>query len=236
METQDQKSGVNGNQKSDSYPYGDARQKTGEVIDQAQEKAGEVVDQIREQATNQITSQKDRIAEGINRAAYTLLMASDQLRQNNQEGIAQYTDQVADKMENASRFIRERQISDLVWEVENFARREPVLFLGGAFTVGLLAARFLKSSNPSQRTNSNANSNALARRQDDSTQASTHAPLTPRPVTGQDAGDYATEALQNEQSSVARHFGESTSAGQAKQAVKLPSQNQNTNKSNVDLL
>ena len=30
--------------------------------------------------------------------------------------------------------------------MEHFARRQPVLFVGGAFTLGLLAARFLKSS------------------------------------------------------------------------------------------
>ena len=33
-----------------------------------------------------------------------------------------------------------------VSSTERFARREPLFFLGGAFVVGLLAARFLKSS------------------------------------------------------------------------------------------
>jgi hypothetical protein len=34
----------------------------------------------------------------------------------------------------------------MIQEVERFARRQPALFLGGAFTLGLIAARFLKSS------------------------------------------------------------------------------------------
>jgi hypothetical protein len=33
-----------------------------------------------------------------------------------------------------------------VSEAEDFARRQPALFLGGAFALGLLGARFLKSS------------------------------------------------------------------------------------------
>jgi hypothetical protein len=31
-------------------------------------------------------------------------------------------------------------------DVKRFAQRQPALFLGGAFTAGLMAARFLKSS------------------------------------------------------------------------------------------
>jgi hypothetical protein len=34
-------------------------------------------------------------------------------------------------------------------EVENFARRRPAMFLGGAFLLGLAATRFLKSSRQS---------------------------------------------------------------------------------------
>jgi hypothetical protein len=41
----------------------------------------------------------------------------------------------------------------MVRNVEDFARRQPALFIGGAFMLGLLGARFLKSSaqtDPSQ--------------------------------------------------------------------------------------
>ena len=34
----------------------------------------------------------------------------------------------------------------LLDDVEAFARREPAMFIGGAIAIGLLAARFLKSS------------------------------------------------------------------------------------------
>ena len=40
----------------------------------------------------------------------------------------------------------------MVTQVEQYARRQPAIFLGGAFALGLLGARFLKSSNPQTAT------------------------------------------------------------------------------------
>jgi hypothetical protein len=39
-------------------------------------------------------------------------------------------------------------------DLEGFARRNPALFFGAAFGLGLLAARFLKSTPPSYNTKS----------------------------------------------------------------------------------
>jgi hypothetical protein len=36
----------------------------------------------------------------------------------------------------------------VVRDAENYARREPLIFLGAAFAVGFIAARFLKASSP----------------------------------------------------------------------------------------
>lgn len=207
-----------------------ARQKTGEVIDQVQDKASDVVDSVKEQATSQLNTQKQRLAEGIQNAAAMLLMGSDQLRQNDQAGIAQYTDQIANKMDQFSGFLRESQLSDITTEVESFARREPVLFLGGAFTLGLLAARFLKSSNPS--SNSSQNTQALARRQDVDYRATTHTPLTPPPVSRQEA---TNGNLGNSQATVARHFGDSVAAGEDSQPTQVQSRNNGSNLSAADL-
>jgi len=38
----------------------------------------------------------------------------------------------------------------LMRDVEHFAHKNPAVFLGGAFALGILAARFLKSGNPNQ--------------------------------------------------------------------------------------
>jgi predicted AlkP superfamily pyrophosphatase or phosphodiesterase len=59
---------------------------------------------------------------------------------------ARYSNQVADRVERASTYLEEHDLDELMVEAEDFARRQPELFIGGAFTLGLLAARFLKSS------------------------------------------------------------------------------------------
>lgn len=136
-----------------SDPYSEARQKTGEVIDQVQEKASDVADQVRDQVSEQLNNQKARAAEGLGSVAQMVRFAGDQLRQNNQAMVAQYTDKVAENLDNFSGFLRERKPVELVDEVQNFARREPALFLGGAFALGLLGARFLRSSSSNNRGN-----------------------------------------------------------------------------------
>lgn len=215
--------------------YDQARQKTGEVIDQVQGKAGEVVDLIKEQATTQVSSQKDRIADGMENVALMIRMNGDQLRQSNQGGIAEYTDRAASRVEDISNFLRNREPGEIVREVENFARREPVLFLGGAFTLGLLAARFLKSSNPTQQTNQNTNT--LARRQGYGASSATTAPLTPRPVTGQTGtSNYsASTAAQSKESTIARHFGEASAVGQNNTGPSS-AQRQTSDISDIDVL
>ena len=42
--------------------------------------------------------------------------------------------------------MREKDVQAIVRDVERYAREQPALFLGGAFVLGLLGARFLKST------------------------------------------------------------------------------------------
>jgi hypothetical protein len=59
--------------------------------------------------------------------------------------------QAADGLENVSGAMRSRDLDDLVGSVENFARRQPVIFLGSALLAGFGIARFIKSSSERRR-------------------------------------------------------------------------------------
>ncbi len=63
---------------------------------------------------------------------------------------ADYADQLADRVEQLTSYVRNRNIGELAGDVEQLARREPALFFGGAFAVGLVVGRFLKSSGRNQ--------------------------------------------------------------------------------------
>ena len=71
--------------------------------------------------------------------------AGNELRTEN-EALASYVDAASDQLRRFADQIREKGVADMLDDVHSFARRRPVVFVGGAFLVGLGIARFLKSS------------------------------------------------------------------------------------------
>ena len=59
---------------------------------------------------------------------------------------AQYIRLAADEIDTASDAFRRRDLSQLVVDVQGFARRQPTAFLGAAVFAGFAAVRFLKTS------------------------------------------------------------------------------------------
>ncbi|HLZ08150.1 MAG TPA: hypothetical protein VKT80_06135, partial [Chloroflexota bacterium] len=103
-------------------------------------------DQARQQGMSQLASQKDRIAGTLGNVADALHATSSHLKQNDDIPIAGYVDQIASSVEQFSNHVRQQSVDELIGETESLARRRPGLFIGGAFIVGLVAARFLKIS------------------------------------------------------------------------------------------
>jgi hypothetical protein len=107
-----------------------------------------VLDMVRERANEQLSSQKTRATDGLGNLANAVRQTTQPLREQQQGAIADYVEQAADKIEQFSASLRERDLGDLLEDAQQFARRQPVLFLAATFTAGVLAARFLKSSAP----------------------------------------------------------------------------------------
>jgi hypothetical protein len=59
---------------------------------------------------------------------------------------AQYIRGAADQVDYITKSLRDRNVGQLISDVEDFARRQPTAFLGATVIVGFLAMRFLKSS------------------------------------------------------------------------------------------
>jgi len=125
-----------------------AKATAGQVTDQAKATAGQVADTARQQVSTRLADQKDRAAESLGGVAQALRQTSQQLREKDQAGVTGYVDQAANQIERFSGYLQGRDMGQLVDDVEGFARRQPAAFLGGAFLIGLLGARFLKSSRP----------------------------------------------------------------------------------------
>ena len=137
------------------------------VIDQAKETISNVASQAGDKVASRLDTQKDRAAEGLGSVAQALRQTGDQLREQNQAApVHEYIASAADQVERFSDYLRSTNVSQMVNRVEQFARRQPALFLGGAFVLGLLGARFLKSSSQAGADQSDfaSGSNSLAPR------------------------------------------------------------------------
>lgn len=119
--------------------------------------AKDALGQVKENATSAIDDKKANIAQGLTSVADTLRQVGDSVKppvgeQPNKvaELTTQYTETLSQQVEKLSGYLERQDLSGLMTDLERFARRNPVVFLGGAFALGILASRFLKSSNPNQ--------------------------------------------------------------------------------------
>src|SRR5215207_9860478 len=105
-----------------------------------------IAGRVREQATAQLSKQKDRATEGLGNVAQAVRGTTEQLRNNQHDKVAQFAEQAAQQIERLSERLRNKDVTELLDDAQQLARRKPALFVGGAFAIGLLGARFMKSS------------------------------------------------------------------------------------------
>jgi hypothetical protein len=105
-----------------------------------------IMDRVRERATAQLSTHKDRATDGLGSVSQAVRQSTKHLRDNKQDAIAQYVEKAADQIDRFSTQLKNRDVNELVNEVQRFARRQPALFVGSAFAIGVIGARFLKSS------------------------------------------------------------------------------------------
>jgi|SRR5947209_8681208 len=122
----------------------------GTVVDSAKQAASHMMDQVRDQAATRADEQRQTVASGFASVADAFRQMGDGLREKGEGPVAQYAAELGQAMggqiEQIGNYLRGRDIRQLVNDTENFARRSPGVFLGGAFLLGLAASRFLKSS------------------------------------------------------------------------------------------
>lgn len=123
-----------------------ARQTVHDLTDKAKEQAGDLVDKAKDTASEHLSDGKEKATGVLTDAAEALHSVGDTLRDNDQGAFARYADMAATQVEQFTDAIRGRSVGELLDEAEDFARREPALFLGGAFVMGIFGARFLKAS------------------------------------------------------------------------------------------
>jgi len=136
----------------------DIKNTASDAMDQAKEKVSQAAGQAQQKAKSQLTDRKDQVADGMDSIAYALRQTSQQLEGQDASMVGNYVTKAADTISNISHQVREKDVDQLLHEVEGFARREPAIALGSAFAIGVIAARFLKSSNQRRFSNTSEQS------------------------------------------------------------------------------
>jgi len=130
----------------DSPSTGGPRAQMRDVKDKLVEEARSSIRQARDSATSSLNQSRHRAADSIESIASAVRGTGERLRSENRESVANLTDSLADQVERLSSYLRTRDLRAVREDVERFARQQPGVAIGVALAIGLLGARFIKSS------------------------------------------------------------------------------------------
>ncbi len=127
----------------------DSKQRIKEVFssaaEQTQKQASAVAEQVTSQARDIAEEQKAAGADQIGGVAHAMDAAAGEL-QRQMPMAAGYIEDVARQLDTMASTLRERSVDDMLSNVADYARKQPVLFFAGAVAAGFALSRFAKSS------------------------------------------------------------------------------------------
>lgn len=126
--------------------------------ERVQDTARDVKGQTREQLRSQLADRSTQVGEEAASVAQALRRSSSQLREDGNERLAGMVDAVADRGQRLGEYLRDADGDQLLRDIEEFARRQPWLMVGGSAVVGFLGSRFVKASSHGRYQSSRAGS------------------------------------------------------------------------------
>ncbi|PFG51572.1 hypothetical protein ATG98_0524 [Marinobacter sp. LV10R520-4] len=120
------------------------RQAAGAASEEVKAGAQEAADTVSAEADHYADEAKGAAADEVKDVASALRTAAKEMR----SGSAQERtfSQIAEALADASDTMRDKDLGEMVGAVTNFARRNPMVFLGSAAFIGFAATRFARAS------------------------------------------------------------------------------------------
>lgn len=128
-----------------------ARDLKDEVTGVAKDVAGEA----KKSAESKLVVGKDMAVEQLGSFAEALRKTGKHLRTSDSP-VTEYVEKAAASVDSVAHYLETRTLGQLLSDVQRYARREPAIFLGGAFFTGMLGGRFFKAATPSAGSSSAA--------------------------------------------------------------------------------
>jgi hypothetical protein len=122
------------------------KEKAQQVVGQVQETASSAKEQVGDRFTRMVQERSNQTGEQAVQMAETIRQNATSMREQGQDGPARFAEQAADRVQAVGMYLRDNDGDRILSDVEDFARRQPVVVAAGAFALGFLGARFLKAS------------------------------------------------------------------------------------------
>jgi len=122
------------------------REQVGPLFDTLHERVEPIAEQVKDQASAVAQQQMSSAAEGLDSAAGAVNAVGDRLRENNLGELSQYADMAAEQIEKLANWLRTTTPDEIAHDIEDFAKKQPAVFVAGALALGLIGVRFLRST------------------------------------------------------------------------------------------
>lgn len=144
-------------------PIGEkAKEAATAATQEAKATAQGVADTVATEAGNYAGQAKDAAADEVKGVASALRTAAEEMRSGSPQ--ERTFSQIAEGLADASDAMRDKDLGEMVGAVTDFAKRNPMVFLGSAALIGFAATRFAKASSDS--TSNRTSSGQQERRMD----------------------------------------------------------------------
>jgi hypothetical protein len=112
----------------------------------AQDKARGAASQARGRISEQVDQRSTEVGQRIAGTAGDVRSIADQLRSQGKDAPANLADQVASQADRVGDYLKGASGDRILRDVEDFARRQPMLVAAAGLALGFAASRFLKAS------------------------------------------------------------------------------------------
>jgi ElaB/YqjD/DUF883 family membrane-anchored ribosome-binding protein len=116
--------------------------------------ARNVADQATQTVEARASTTMDQVATAVEEVAQAIRRASNELRQE-QPQVASVAETAATQVERFADYLESHEPRDVFDAVEDAARRQPALVIGGGIAIGLLLGRLLRSAAPIDQPSGN---------------------------------------------------------------------------------
>ena len=114
------------------------------LAEQARATAQGAVDDVTTEAASRADAAKESVADEMSGISSALRTAAREMRDGSPQ--ERTFGQIADGLADAAEAIRGKDLGEMVGDLTGYARRNPMVFIGGAVLVGFVATRFAVAS------------------------------------------------------------------------------------------